>query len=372
MADVKFCVFCGRPPESKNKEHVLPQWLLKLTGDPNRVVSMGYNYKSKTEISFSWKSLVTPACEACNTEYASLENEVRPIVEALLERKSLSVANYCTLLDWLDKVRVGLWLNYHLLMGNPTGITPSFYINSRLRKKDRFVAIYPTQEKNSGLNANGVETLSFHGAPSAFGLRVNDIFLINCSSDYIFSGRCGFPSPASMQFHLDGESSGYLQMDKFKATKKIKTPLFSFKLHKPSVFLFQPIMQSATSEIDQSSYFLGGDPTNDPYLLESTMIGMQPGVGKIYRQFKDHVSRLDDENAIITFDTITGSECKPAGQLVSQVYELQTFLQRAYTPLTESLEVRKHWNEHQKLMKKLNKSISKSYINASGPKNGFS
>ncbi|WP_161872017.1 HNH endonuclease [Pseudomonas sp. SG-MS2] len=369
MVDIKFCVFCGKPPQSKNKEHILPQWLLKLTGDPNRVVSMGYNHKRKTDISFSWKSLVTPACEECNTEYSCLEGEVRPIVEALLERAPLTVDNYSTLLDWLDKVRVGLWLNYHLLMGNPTGIKPSFYINSRLRKKDRFVAIYPTQEKNIGLNAHGVETLSFHGAPSAFGLRINNIFLINCSSDYIFSGRCGFPYPVSMQLHLDGESSGHLQVDNFKSTGKIKSPIFNFKLHKPSVLLFQPIMQSVISEIDQSITFLGGNPAVDPYLLASTKQGMQPGVGKIYRQFKDHVSRLDDENAKVEFDTITGSECRPAGQLVSQVYELQTFLQGAYTPLTESLEVRKHWNQRQKLMKQLNRSITKSYINASSPKN---
>lgn len=171
-----------------------------------------------------------------------------------------------------------------------------------------------------------------------------------------------------MKLHLDGESSGYLQMEKFKATKKIKTPLFSFPLHKPSVFLLQPIMQTAVSEIDQSSTFLGGDPAHDPYLLDSTMIGMQPGVGKIYRQFKDHVSRLDDESALIRFDTITGSECRPAGQLVSQVYELQTFLQSVYTPLAESLEVRKQWNQRQRVMKQLNKAISKSYINASSPK----
>ncbi|MGO2707347.1 MAG: hypothetical protein ACTJE5_25240, partial [Pseudomonas helleri] len=298
----------------------------------------------------------------------SLEGEVRPIIEALLERDYLSVANYCTLLDWLDKVRVGLWLNYHLLMGNPTGITPSFYINSRLRKKDRFVAIYPTQEKNAGLNAHGVETLSFHGAPSAFGLRINNIFLINCSSDYIFSGRCGFPSPANMQLHLDGESSGYLQMENFKSTRKIKSPIFKFQLHKPSVFLLQPIMQSVISDIDQSTTILGGSPARDPYLLASTMKGMQPGVGKIYRQFKDHVARLDDESAKIRFDTITGSECKPAGQLVSQVYELQTYLQGIYSPLTENLETRKHWNQRQKIMKQLNRSISKSYINASSPK----
>ncbi|WP_439254093.1 hypothetical protein [Pseudomonas monteilii] len=365
--DVKFCVFCGEPPESKNKEHILPQWLLRLTGNPNRVVSMGYNYKKKTEVRFSWNSLVTPACEKCNTHYAVLESKVRPIIEGIIERDSLTAENYNTLLDWLDKVRVGLWLNYHLLMDNPTSIAPSFHINSRLRKKDRFIAIYPIEEKNIGLNAHGVETLSFHGSPSVFGLRINNIFIINCSSDYIFSGRCGFPSPTKMHLHLDGESAGHLQLGDFKYTRKIKSPLFSFNLHKPSVFILQPIMQSDTSDMDGDS-FLGGDPLRDPYLIESTMTDRGTGVGKLYRQHEGHVVRLDDESAVVPFANIMGSECKPLGQLVSQVYDLQTFLQDSYTPLTESLEVRRHWNQRLKILRKLNRSKSKFYINSSSSK----
>jgi hypothetical protein len=34
----KFCVFCGKKPQSKNREHIIPQWLIALTGDPNRDV----------------------------------------------------------------------------------------------------------------------------------------------------------------------------------------------------------------------------------------------------------------------------------------------------------------------------------------------
>jgi len=30
----KFCIFCGDKPQSKNLEHIIPQWLLKMTGDP--------------------------------------------------------------------------------------------------------------------------------------------------------------------------------------------------------------------------------------------------------------------------------------------------------------------------------------------------
>jgi hypothetical protein len=33
----KFCVFCGESPENKNKEHVIPQWLIRMTGYSKRI-----------------------------------------------------------------------------------------------------------------------------------------------------------------------------------------------------------------------------------------------------------------------------------------------------------------------------------------------
>lgn len=364
MSNIKFCVFCGKPPESKNREHVLPQWLLRMTGDPNRVVSMGYHYKSGKEISFSWKSLVTPACESCNNEYAVLEGQIRPIIESILERKSLPVHEYCVLLDWLDKVRVGLWLNYHLIMNNPTDIDPSFFINSRIRKKDRLLAVYPMLGDKQGLNAYGVETLAFHGAPSAFGLRINNVFIINCSSDYLFSARCGFPCPISMRLLLDGETPGFLELGKFKATKKIKFPLFKFQLHKPSVLLFQPIMQVAVGEGGQGSELLGEELLTEQFFLENTLHGAGSGVGKIFRQFSGHVSRIDGEHLLVEFDDIAGSERRSAGALIAQVYVLQTYLHSLYEPVTSDLETRRRWSQRLKVMKKLNKAKSSAFLRA--------
>lgn len=184
MANNRRCVFCGKHPESKNKEHILPLWLLELTGDPSRVVSIGSNFETGEEISFAWQTLVVPACVSCNSNFSILEGKVRRIIDELLARRAIPSKDYDTLLDWLDKVRVGLWLNYHLLQKNPTGIEPNFYIESRVRAKDRMVAIYPLDRGSKGLNAPGVETLAFHRWPSAFGLRINDIFLVNCSSEF--------------------------------------------------------------------------------------------------------------------------------------------------------------------------------------------
>ena len=127
----KFCVFCGNPPENKNKEHVLPQWLLKETGDPKRVVKIGINYRTQKPIKFSWNSLTMPSCTSCNDEFSDLESQIKPIIQALIRREGVSVENYILLMDWMDKVRVGLWLNYHVLQGNPTGINPNFHIAVR-------------------------------------------------------------------------------------------------------------------------------------------------------------------------------------------------------------------------------------------------
>ncbi|MXI46137.1 hypothetical protein GRW89_06415 [Pseudomonas moraviensis] len=363
MAIPKFCVFCGGVPEAKNKEHVLPQWLIKMTGNPRRVVKIGFNYKAQKEISFDWTSLVMPACEACNTEFSELEGVIRPLIEVLLQRGELYSKDYFALLDWLDKVRVGLWLNYHLLQGNPTGIEPSFYIKSRLRKKDRFLAIYPIEDSAKGLNAKGVETLAFHRAPSVFGLRINNIFIVNCSSDYLFSARCGFPHPSKMEIVLDGEDVGLMQMGAFSSTKKLKHPLLRFSLYMPSVFVFQPIMQQSISDslVKGEKVFLGGDPLNDTFLIENTFGAEYPGVGKLFRQFKDKVVRLDD-NQLVEFDSIKGLECKSVGLLVSQVYALQLHLQRLYLPLARKLDARAQWNALQKAMEVESKAIIRDCV----------
>ena len=50
----KFCVFCGKPPDGKTREHVVPYWLLEMTGDPTRVVAFGLDFaRSQKPIRYS-------------------------------------------------------------------------------------------------------------------------------------------------------------------------------------------------------------------------------------------------------------------------------------------------------------------------------
>jgi len=43
------------------------------------------------------------------------------------------------LLDWFDKVRIGLWLMYFTLDNNWTDISPKFHIAKRIGQFDRFL-----------------------------------------------------------------------------------------------------------------------------------------------------------------------------------------------------------------------------------------
>ena len=37
----KRCIFCGKKPSEKNREHIIPRWLIALTGDPKREWYLG-------------------------------------------------------------------------------------------------------------------------------------------------------------------------------------------------------------------------------------------------------------------------------------------------------------------------------------------
>ena len=192
----RFCIFCGEDPVDKTDEHVLPQWLIRLTGKPNRVVNFGVNPLSGQQPRFDWSNFVFPACERCNGNFSGLERAAKPIVEKLIAREAATASEYVLLLDWLDKVRIGLWLGYSYLHRNPAGISPTFHINARVGHKDRMVAVYTIESELPGLNAHGVETLCFQIQPSCFSLRINSIYLPEHVSRFHVRGEVRVPISA--------------------------------------------------------------------------------------------------------------------------------------------------------------------------------
>ena len=324
----KFCVFCGGNPTVKTREHVVPYWLLEMTGNPRRVVAFGQNYaKGKQVIAYSWSNFVAPACDACNNRYAALEARVKPIVEALIRREALSVASYVELLDWLDKVRIGAWLVRRMIEDYPIKISPNFHIDTRVSQKDRMIAVYVFDSGNEGVNLFGVDSLIFNEMPSCFGLRINNILLLNISADFFCSRGCGFPYPDKMLLRIGGKDDGRLALEDFRYPREISNPLTRLKLFKPVVWLYQPIKLPSSNPIFQGG-FVGHTNLFNSWVMALTMQGNER-LGALFRQDPDNVRVYRAPSEMIEFNQVIGEDCAMQKDIAASVYDCQVRLFKA-------------------------------------------
>ncbi len=339
MASNQFCVFCGSRPKKKNREHILPQWLIALTGNPSRVANIALDYQNGKTISFAWSSFVAPACEKCNSAYANLECSAKVLVQKLIARKELTASEYILLLDWLDKTRIGLWLACRQLQKNPAYITAHFHINSRIATKDRMLAVYLMQTHNIGMNPIGVESPMFHHMPSCFLLNINNVAILNMSCDYLFAARCGFPAPKVRDWLLD--DGGMLSFDEFTASRQIMHPILNRGIAKPSIHLYQPIIQRGTDNTgDESS--TGVHNPNEEFFRNHT-IPSSRNQGVLFQQGSLGVNVISALETPIEYASVPMSEAQPLYQLMAQTYDLQNYCQSLYAPRSsDSVKLEAH------------------------------
>jgi hypothetical protein len=276
----KFCVFCGEAPQDKNKEHVIPRWLIEMTGDHDREANFGIDF-TKEHFSlrkFSFDSLVFPACSVCNERFEKLEAIVKSIFERLLLYQPLSSNDFTLLLDWLDKVRVGLWLGYLYLDKNSMGIKPSFHIESRMGRSDRMVSIFRIEDGGLGLRFGGPHFRSYQLSPTCFGLAVNGLWLVNASGIALCSQRLGFPY---MQPHRIREDHKLEALPKVGSGRIMNSVERVAPLPK-SVALYQPIFRMFRDREDGAK-FLAND-----WVKERTA-NFEAGYGKLFQQKHDSV-----------------------------------------------------------------------------------
>lgn len=236
----KTCVFCGQRPESKSKEHVIPRWLIELTGDPKRQVSFGtYNITGKRPTVLAFDRLTFPACERCNGDFSALEGRAKPVIEGLLARQPFKDADFNCLLDWLDKVRTGLWLGLTWLEGNPWGIEPKFHIRSRLRLHDRSVAIGFIKGRHPGINFVGPESPAFGLVPTTMCLFINELALFNSSTIGLCSRRLGFPFAARYTTLRNGLMEVWLA----PGLERVMTPVERTGMLQGQPSIYQPVFE---------------------------------------------------------------------------------------------------------------------------------
>jgi hypothetical protein len=283
-----------------------------MTGNPNRVVSHGYRWTTGRPFEFSFDQLVFPACSPCNSRYSGFEDRAKSVVEAICGKEAVAPDDYVHLLDWLDKVRIGLWLGYRYLQQNTA--QPNFTIDSRLARKDRMVAIYTIGDHQKGLNTWGPETKLFQIKPSVFCLRVNHILFFNASWDYMCSSRCGYPYPR--QIRLARAHPGMLLMGDFRTRKRITHPVMR-GLMKSCVTLTQPVLQT---NFDGSITALTDDDID--YHLQHAWPGRN-GLGPLFRQFSQETVEVSSDSDLIEFDGVSDREANRTVDIATQAYSFQ-------------------------------------------------
>jgi hypothetical protein len=277
----KFCVFCGEKPKGKNKEHIIPYWLLELTGKPSRSVKLGFDWRHPKlrQRRFGYSSFTFPACEACNTEFSDLEGKAKQIIVPMLAGQPVSAVHLDTLLDWLDKVRIGLWLGFIFLNGNFLGLKPQFYIKQRMAARDRLLYLYRDADPAQGVAFAGVDSPIFHLMPSCMLLIINQLHLFSASSGFLFSPRMGLPREVWDQVEEDGGGEYFTKI--VAGTEAVELPLTPYEARPGCTQFFQPI-------IPKEALAAGGEnfaPYDNDYVKQRCM-DFAKGKGKVF-QLKD-------------------------------------------------------------------------------------
>jgi hypothetical protein len=228
----------GNPPSEKNKEHIVPRWLIELTGDPKRAWYLGVKFgePDRPPRTFSADQFQFPACEVCNARYSDLEGRTKGYFMKLWAGEPLTTAEWGDLLDWFDKVRIGLFIGNMILNKDLPIPNPKFFIDQRVGAKDRCVLVYPIPD-HDGLSIYGASDSVFFHYPTSFVLLAKNLLFLNISSDFLLAPRMGFPFPRLIE-HVDGR----MRADDLTATSWPKTPFIRFSFYSPIIAVHQTIL----------------------------------------------------------------------------------------------------------------------------------
>lgn len=361
----KFCVFCGKKPDHKTNEHIIPQWLIKLTGDPKRKINLGPDYRTYKDSkefklkSFAFDSFKFPACQKCNNHYSQLEIEAKLVIEKILVHEYLTNTEISSLMDWMDKIRIGLWLGGLLIDRELAPIEPNFHINSRIREKDRALFIYEISDNWKGLQFIGYNLPAFTFSPSCFALCINNFYFYNMSYEYLIARNLGFPFPVEMEFN---EYDERIIVSLSKGTNRIKTPLIKYPFIKPTCEIYQPIIFSKLGQfIDNTDNFFNCE------FVKNNCLDYEKGIGKIFINERGKIKALEDDmelclsNGEFTYERISFMK-KIANQVLNnQLYIIKNSPSNNRLSTEQRTRIRKTLNKVvglQKMLINMNRSGS--------------
>ncbi len=358
----KFCVFCGNKPDKKTKEHIIPQWLIKLTGDPDRKINLGIEVDRKNEKNefklreFSFSAFHFPACTKCNEEFSALENETKPIIEKILSKDFLTNTEIDILLNWFDKVRIGLWLGELLLDREVAPVNPHFHIKKRIVEKDRCLFVYELNDDLQGIQFFGTNSPAFMFTPSCFSLCINNFYFFNISIDFLFAKNIGFPFPVKK---IMVPKSNGTRFEFKKGLDEVKLPLIKRAFAKASIEIYQPLIPKEIGDINSiiDGFY------NCSYLKEHCL-DFKKGLGDIFYSENSTLLKLDNDTELCLSDGSRKYDREEFMKVMAkQVMDTQLYLTIQMMPSIEELspagkkEVRKTYNNILLLQKKYRELI---------------
>lgn len=287
----KKCIFCGKLISEKSREHVIPQWLIEMTGDVKRTATFSMDYSKifddkiereniKSRV-YPFLQFTFPACKRCNEMYGSgLERDAKIVLTKVLAGQKINVDETVTLLDWFDKVRIGLWLGYLYYNEQLESLDPKFYIDDRMGQKDRALFIYKCKGNSKGINMIGPGGMLFSMIPSCFLLRINNYIFLNISKDALLLKDLGYPYPIIKSMDYDGDLYGTITTGLGRINQEL---LSKYKIKATSKAIFQPIFKQF-EDICQSK---------DTYVISNSLV-QEEGIGGIY--IKDRGIRRLEKN----------------------------------------------------------------------------
>jgi hypothetical protein len=177
-----------------------------------------------------------------------------------------------TLLDWLDKVRVGLWLGYHQLDKNFEEIRPRFYVQHRIGRKDRLLVLASRSDERQLLSFIGPTTVAFRFIPSALGLVINRLCLVNVSCDYLFARRVGFPYPRTPIVSIASQTPDFCALG--TGLHRVLRPIYAGPLQLDGALFYQPMFPSELT--------WPARPLYEANYVKSHSLDWETGIGGIY------------------------------------------------------------------------------------------
>jgi hypothetical protein len=357
----KFCVFCGKKPEAQSKEHVIPEWLIKLTGDLNRKITIGRRFYDDPSqvIKFSFNQLVFPACEKCNGDFSKLEDVAKGIIVSILSGGSLSAKSADLLLDWFDKVRTGLWLG-QIYLHKLEHLTPHYYIKNRIGRSDRGLLIYQLEGAPKSFSAIGPEMPLFHHSPTSFSMVVNGYCFFNFSSECILSPKLGFPflkdiKAVAPENHHQVIYKGNI-FPGFGRSKQEATDMGFL----PAKFeIYQPIFDRERYDLEEEEIESGAYS-----YFRYNCINLVRGKGRIFSKEGRSLRPFREDEFVPTRQHSPRPYMK-LSELAAQTYEFQIFDAKKWWDSLDSLEKekRRYVRKMANAQIQLNKRIIESVLN---------